>query len=155
HQGRMAPRRLRRAVPQSARRPRVHARPLAGRDVPSRPHRILLTPLTSSFLTEETGVIVPLSFTVVTTPADRVAAELLAVPIAKGAVFGPGADAVDAALEGGLSAFLAEAGFDGKLGETLAVPTAGRLRAKAAVLVGIGEPSELTVDGVRRAAAAV
>ena len=104
---------------------------------------------------EPTGVTVPLSFTVVTTSADRVAAELLAVPIGKGAVFGPGADAVDAALDGGLAAFLAEAGFDGKLGETLAVPTAGRLRAKAAVLVGIGDPAELTVDGLRRAAAAV
>jgi leucyl aminopeptidase len=98
---------------------------------------------------------VSLSFTVVTTSADRVAAELLAVPIGKDAAFGPGADAVDAALGGGLSAFLAEAGFEGKLGETLAVPTAGRLRAQAALLVGIGDPAELTVDGVRRAAAAV
>jgi len=98
---------------------------------------------------------VSLSFNVVTTPADRVAAELLAVPIGKGAEFGPGADAVDAALDGGLAAFLAETGFDGKLGETLAVPTGGRLRAKAAVLVGIGDPAELTVYGVRRAAAAV
>ena len=96
-----------------------------------------------------------LSFSVVTTPADRVAAELLAVPIGKGAVFGPGADVVDAALDGGLAAFLAEAGFEGKLGETLAVPTAGRLKAKAAVLVGVGDPAELTVDGVRRAAAAI
>ena len=58
--------------------------------------------------------------------------------------FGPGADVVDAALGGGLAAFLAEAGFEGKLGETLAVPTAGKLRAKAAILVGIGEPAELT-----------
>jgi leucyl aminopeptidase len=98
---------------------------------------------------------VSLSFTVATTAADRVAAELLAVPITKGAEFGPGAEAVDAALDGGLAAFLAEAGFDGKLGETLAVPTAGRLRAKAALLVGVGDPAELTVDGVRRAAAAV
>jgi leucyl aminopeptidase len=98
---------------------------------------------------------VSLSFTVVTTPADRVAVELLAVPIGKGATFGPGAEAVDDALGGGLAAFLAEAGFEGKLGETLAVPTGGRLRAKAAVLVGVGDPAELTVDGLRRAAAAV
>jgi leucyl aminopeptidase len=98
---------------------------------------------------------VSLSFTVATTAADRVAADLLAVPIAKDAAFGPGADAVDAALDGGLAAFLAEAGFDGKLGDTLAVPTGGRLKAKAALLVGIGDPAELTVDGVRRAAAAV
>ncbi len=96
-----------------------------------------------------------LSFTVVTTSPDRVAVELLAVPIGKGGGFGPGADAVDAALGGGLAAFLAEAGFEGKLAETLAVPTAGKLRAKAAILVGTGEPGTLTVDGIRRAAAAV
>jgi leucyl aminopeptidase len=98
---------------------------------------------------------VSLSFTVSTTSPDRAAVDLLAVPIGKGAVFGPGADAVDAALGGGLAAFLAEAGFDGKLGEALAVPTAGRLKAKAVVLVGVGDPAELTTDGVRRAAAAV
>jgi leucyl aminopeptidase len=98
---------------------------------------------------------VPLSFTVSTSAADRVAAELLAVPIGKGAELGPGADAVDRALDGGLAAFLAEAGFEGKLGETLAVPTGGRLKAKAALLVGVGDPAELTLDGVRRAAAAV
>jgi leucyl aminopeptidase len=98
---------------------------------------------------------VSLSFTVSTTAADRVAADLLAVPVAKGGQLGPGADAVDAALDGGLAAFLAEAGFEGKLGETLAVPTGGRLKAKAALLVGTGDPAELTVDGVRRAAAAV
>ena len=65
-------------------------------------------------------------------------------PSRKGAAFGPGADVVDAALGGGLAAFLDEAGFEGKLGETLAVPTAGKLRAKAAILVGVGEPAELT-----------
>ena len=96
-----------------------------------------------------------LTFTVVTTPADRVAVELLAVPIGKDGAFGPGADVVDAALGGGLAAFLVEAGFEGKLGETLAVPTGGKLRAKAAILVGIGDPAALTVDGVRRAAAAI
>jgi leucyl aminopeptidase len=98
---------------------------------------------------------VALSFTVVTTPADRVGVELLAVPVGNGGVLGPGAAAVDTALDGGLATFLAEAGFEGKPGETLAVPTAGRLRAKAAILVGIGDPDELTVDGVRRAAAAI
>ena len=86
-----------------------------------------------------------LSFTVVTTPADRVAVELLAVPIAQGRRRSdPAPTSVDAALGGGLAAFLAEAGFEGKLGETLAVPTAGRLRAKAAILVGVGDPGELT-----------
>jgi leucyl aminopeptidase len=97
---------------------------------------------------------VSFSFTVANTAPDRVVAELLAVPIGKGGTFGPGAEAVDAALGGGLASFITETGFDGKLGETLAVP-AGQLRAKAAILVGIGEPDALTLDGVRRAAAAV
>jgi leucyl aminopeptidase len=70
-------------------------------------------------------------------------------------VLGPGADAVDAALGGGLTAFLDEVGFEGKLGDAIAVPTGGALRAKAAIIVGVGVPSELTADGLRRAAAAV
>jgi leucyl aminopeptidase len=110
---------------------------------------------------------VGLTFTVTNTAADRVATDLLAVPIAKrsddasgakkgrGPAFGPGADALDDALGGGLAAFLDEAGFDGNLGETLAVPTAGKLRAKAALLVGVGDVGSLTLDGLRRAAAAV
>jgi leucyl aminopeptidase len=98
---------------------------------------------------------VSLTFTVVNTPPDRVAAELLAVPIGKGGVFGPGADLVDAALGDGLAAFIAETGFEGKLGETLAVPAGGTLRAKAVILVGIGDDDALTLDGLRRAAAAV
>src|SRR5947209_2664624 len=78
------------------------------------------------------GTVSP-TFTTATTPADRVASDLLAVPVYRGGKLGPGADVVDRALEGGLAAFLAETGFEGKPGETLAVPTAGRLRAKAAI----------------------
>ena len=95
-----------------------------------------------------------LTFSVVTTAADRVTAELLVVPIAKTRLFGPGAETVDAALGGGLAAFMEETGFEGKLGETLVVPVGGKLRARAAVLVGVGELDKLTVDGLRRAAAA-
>jgi leucyl aminopeptidase len=98
---------------------------------------------------------VTLSFTVVTTAADRVAADLLAVHVPKGGDLGSAAELLDAAIGGGLAAFVAETGFEGKLGETLAIPTGGGLRAKAALLVGVGDPTELTVDGVRRAAAAI
>ena len=97
----------------------------------------------------------PHSFTASSTSPASAAVDLLAVPVAKGGALGPGADAVDAALGGGLAAFLEETGFDGGLGTTLAVPTAGKLRAQAAILVGIGDPADLTVDGLRRAAAAV
>jgi leucyl aminopeptidase len=98
---------------------------------------------------------VGLTFSVVTTPADRVAADLLAVPVAKGGVLTPGAATVDAALDGGLQAFLEEAGFEGNLGEALAVPTGGKLRARAALLVGVGDVDKLTLDDLRRASAAI
>jgi leucyl aminopeptidase len=98
---------------------------------------------------------VPLTFTISSSPADRVEADLLAVPVGAGPALGPGAAAVDAALDGGLAGFMAEADFEGKPGHTLAVPTRGRLRAGAAMLVGVGTFEEITADGIRRAAAAV
>ena len=69
---------------------------------------------------------------------DKVRADLLAVPVFSGPQLGPGADVVDRALGGTLLAFAAEAGFEAKRGEVLAVPTGGQLGAKAAVLVGHG-----------------
>jgi leucyl aminopeptidase len=98
---------------------------------------------------------VPLAFNHAAPPVDRVRADLLAVPVGAGRALGPGADAVDAALDGDLAAFMEEANFDGKPGQTLAVPTRGRLRASAAMLVGVGAFDEVTSDGLRRAAAAV
>jgi len=98
---------------------------------------------------------VSLTFTLSASPVDRVQADLLAVPVGAGRALGPGAEAVDAALDGELAAFMAEADFDGKPGQTLAVPTRGRLRAAAAMLVGLGAFDEVTEDGIRRAAAAV
>jgi leucyl aminopeptidase len=98
---------------------------------------------------------VSLAFSVDAPPADRVEAELLAVPIVADRTLGPGAEVVDAALDGGLDAFMEEADFEGKPGQALAVPTRGRLRAAAAMLVGVGSLDELTADDLRRAAAAV
>src|SRR5258708_37750320 len=95
------------------------------------------------------------TFDVVSTAPDRVQADLLAVPVFTGGLLGPGADVVDAALGGTLAAFMTEAGFEAKRGDTLAVPTTGRLGAKAAVLVGMGERDTIDIDGVRRAGAAV
>jgi leucyl aminopeptidase len=86
---------------------------------------------------------------------DTVRADLLAVPLFTGPRLGPGADVVDRALGGTLLSFVAEVGFEGKRGETLAVPTGGRLGAKAAVLVGMGEPDEIDADALRRAGAAL
>jgi leucyl aminopeptidase len=98
---------------------------------------------------------VPIEFTLSQAKPADVAADLLAVPVFAGRELGPGGDAVDTAVGGSLRAFLDEADFDGKPGQTLAVPTNGRLGANAAILVGLGARSEVTVDGVRRAAAQI
>jgi len=113
----------------------------------------------------------------VSTPADRVRADLLVVPVlaaqstnAKATArrrangksadagtlrLGPGADVVDRALGGTLLAFMAEAGFEGRRGDALAVPTAGLLGAKAAILVGVGDADTIDADALRRAGAAL
>jgi leucyl aminopeptidase len=89
------------------------------------------------------------------TRADRVDTDLLAVPVFAERRLGPGADVVDRALGGGLAEFMAETGFEGKRGETLAVPTQGRLGAKAVVLVGVGDAAKLDAEAFRRAGGAL
>jgi leucyl aminopeptidase len=98
---------------------------------------------------------VPVTFKLSNSAADKVAADLLAVPVFVARDLGPGTDLVDAAIGGGLDAFMEEAGFEAKPGQTLAVPTGGALGAKAAILVGLGKRDELTLDGVRNASAAI
>jgi len=94
-------------------------------------------------------------FSASTVAPERVEADLLALPVFADAKLGPGGSSLDRALDRALSAFMEEAGFSGKPGETLAVPTAGRLAAGAALLVGVGKQADLDLDGLRRAAAAV
>jgi leucyl aminopeptidase len=98
---------------------------------------------------------VALSFRTVTTPAADVAADLLVVPVGTGLTLGPGTDAVDAALDGGLARFMDEAGFEGKRGQTLAVPTLGKLRAGSALLVGMGALDAVGTAELRAAGAAL
>jgi leucyl aminopeptidase len=86
---------------------------------------------------------------------DRVNADLLAVPVFAERELGPGAQTVDDALGGGLAEFMEEADFSGKRGETLPVPTNGRLGARAVVLVGVGSRDDLSPDALRRAGAAL
>jgi leucyl aminopeptidase len=83
-----------------------------------------------------------------------VRAGMLAVPVFADRELGPGSDVVDGALGGRLGAFMAEAGFAGKPGETIAVPADG-LGADLALLVGVGKRDEITAGVLRKAAAAV
>jgi leucyl aminopeptidase len=97
---------------------------------------------------------VPITFSLSATPPARVKADLLGVPVFSGGVLGPGAKAVKSAMGGGLPEFMAEAGFEGKADQTLVVPLTG-LGAKSAVLVGLGDRDKVTLEGLRRAAAAL
>jgi leucyl aminopeptidase len=98
---------------------------------------------------------VALSLELSSTAAERVAVDLLAVPVFSDRKLGPGGAAVDHAIGGGLDEFMAETGFEGKPGETLAVPTRGQLRAAAVVLVGMGDAKKLDGDALRRAGASL
>ena len=95
-----------------------------------------------------------ITFSVSSQGPDAVRAGMLAVPVFAERELGPGADVVDRALDGRLGTFMAEAGFSGKPGETIAVPADG-LGAGLALLVGVGARDEVTTATLRRAAAAV
>ncbi|HZJ28325.1 MAG TPA: leucyl aminopeptidase [Acidimicrobiia bacterium] len=92
------------------------------------------------------------SFSLTSAAADRVEADLVVVPVFVDRDLGAGAAVIDAAIAG-LADFMAEAGFDGKPGETLATPSFGQLGAGAALLVGVGPRDELDADAIRRAGA--
>ena len=77
------------------------------------------------------------------TPAD---VTVLGVPVFAGRVVPAGAEVE---LDGG---WLAGRRFEGKLGETLPVPADD---GSTIVAVGMGDPAELTTEGVRRAAASL
>lgn len=96
---------------------------------------------------------VPPKLSLSVTSADRVVVDLLAVPVYAERKFGPGADLVNKVLGRGLAEFMAETDFNGNRGDVLAVPTQGKLGAKAVVLVGIGERAKIDADVLRRAAA--
>ncbi len=98
----------------------------------------------------------PITATLSSAAPAKVDADVLAVPVFAGRVLGPGGKALDAATGGSLLAFMAEAGFEGKPDETLAVPAGSdKLGARAAVLVGLGDKKTVSPDRLRRAAAAV
>lgn len=69
---------------------------------------------------------------------------------------GGGTGAVDKALDGLLSRELeaSRKTFRGKLGETLVLPTYGKLPARYVIIVGLGKADELKTFQLRRAAAA-
>jgi leucyl aminopeptidase len=79
--------------------------------------------------------------------------DLLVVPVFAGRVLGPGAGLVDDATDGTLAEFMEEASFEGKRSDVLAVPTRARIRARAALLLGLGEQDRVDLAALRRAGA--
>ena len=79
--------------------------------------------------------------------------DLLVVPVFTERRFGPGADRVDDAVGGTLAAFMEETGFEGKRGDALAVPSNGRVNARAVLLLGVGDEETFDASAIRRAGA--
>ena len=87
-------------------------------------------------------------------PAEQ-PADILVLPVFEGPAAGPAVKEVGAALGVDLVRLLRDNRIRGRLGETLTVPTLGRLPASTVVLVGVGKRAEADADTVRRAAGRV
>ncbi|MFM8303094.1 MAG: leucyl aminopeptidase [Actinomycetota bacterium] len=94
-----------------------------------------------------------ITLTAATQRADTVPADLLVVPAGPDGPIGRAGATVRTALGDQIAAVSAAAGFEGKPGQTALVPTGGSLSAPAVLLVGMGDPATVTVDGLRRAGA--
>ncbi len=86
---------------------------------------------------------------------ERVRAEVLAVGVYADRKLTPSAQALDKLLGGTLVRDAADGGFKGKLGDAWLVTAGDGVHAKVVLLVGLGARSDLTLDGVRRAGAAI
>lgn len=62
---------------------------------------------------------------------------------------GGGTGAVDRALDGAISALIAQGDLRGKYGELVLFPTFGRIPAPRVLVAGLGKPGEFTIDRVR------
>lgn len=79
--------------------------------------------------------------------------ELVALGLFEGKTLkGAQAIAVDKALGGMIADVLKMGDFEGKLNQTMSLPTVGKLAAKRVLLVGLGKAEELTMDKIRQAA---
>ena len=83
----------------------------------------------------------------------RVAADVLVLPVYADRRPGPGVQEVARAMDVDLVAGLKDQGMSGKVGETVLVPTFGRIRARFVLLVGLGADDGIDEPAVRRAAA--
>jgi leucyl aminopeptidase len=84
-------------------------------------------------------------------PTD-VAVDTLVLPIFEGPQAGPGVKEVARALGADLMGACTDNGIRGKAGQSLAVPTMGRISARSVLLVGLGKRPAAKTDAIRQAA---
>jgi len=91
------------------------------------------------------------TFTPSTLSAKEAKADLLVLPVYEGPEAGPGVKEVGKALSADLLAAFTDNGLKGEMGESLTVPTLGRIPSHTVLLVGVGKKSEANAGVVRRA----
>ncbi|MDQ7842128.1 MAG: leucyl aminopeptidase [Armatimonadota bacterium] len=97
-----------------------------------------------------------MEFAVSTEGPESIACDALAVPVhADGRKIVGAAAGVDRALGGLLSGVLQEEQFEARPGRTLVLHTHGRIPAKRVLAVGLGAAERVTLEVIRKAAAAV
>jgi len=84
-----------------------------------------------------------------------IACDVLAVGVYKGGVAAPGATDVEKALGSSFKSLLEGARLKGEVGDALAVPTLGTLKAKQVLLVGLGDKKGASSVAARKAGAVV
>ena len=92
-----------------------------------------------------------LTFDVASTSPAHTVADVLVLPIFQGPEPGPGVAEVGEALGADLISVLKDHRVMGKVGETFAVPSLGRVKATSVVLVGLGPKGEAGAEAVRKA----
>jgi leucyl aminopeptidase len=98
---------------------------------------------------------VAITLTAAAQRADAARADLLVVPAGPDGLLGSARTSVAATLGDTLRAVLDATGFEGKPGQSALVPSGGALPAAAVLVLGVGDPEQVTVDGLRRAGAAL
>lgn len=90
-----------------------------------------------------------------TGPIQAAHADTLVVNLFEGVTAPAGATgAIDAALDGAISALIAAGDFQGKQGETTVLYPRGALHAERVIVVGLGKQEKIDLEAIRLAAAA-
>lgn len=82
-------------------------------------------------------------------------ADLIAVPVFKDGVPGPGADVIAKKLGVALKSLFEQNRFKGELGDALSIPTLGKIAAPQVLFLGLGEKQKAGAAQIRRAGALV